>query len=63
MKDVSETEIYGHGVPGSTDAEAIDFAAFQALDHIGWRQDDETKVRGGIDSACSHPETQLIAVT
>ena len=62
MQDVADAEVDRDRIPGRADAERIDLAAGQAVDHVGRRQHHQMNVLVGIDAAGGHPEPQLIIV-
>ena len=62
MQDVADAEIDRDRIPGRADAERIDLAAGEAVDHVGRRQHHQPHVLVGIDAARRHPEPQLVIV-
>ena len=62
MQDVADAEIDRDRIPGRADAEGVDMAVGEAVDHVGRRQHHEPDILVRIDPARRHPEPQLIIV-
>ena len=62
MQDVADAEIDGDRIPGRADAERVNMAIGDAVDHVGRRQHHKPDILIRIDATGGHPEPELIVV-
>ena len=62
MQSVPQPLLRRDEVPGRAHAEPVNVAGLQAIDHVGWRQHDETKILSRVEAARSHPKSQLVGM-